>query len=461
MCNRTLIAVLAFWLSAGAAAGQQAPAADTKTPSRSNEKGVRVLLIGIDALCMPVLESLAEAGRIPRMAALMKAGGAGPLASYWPLRTMQVWTSVVTGKRPGRHGIWDHVTNSYYNPPEYRTEERKVYTSADRRSKALWQLLGEKGISSLTVGWPTTWPAEKVPGAVIVAPKVLYGDDRRVTIKGSLWRHVTGAVQPARLEGAVRSLIIEPQQIETSELSALADVPAPGSPLRELPRIEDYIYALRWNLARARSVEAVTLALAEKTRPQVVLAYFQCPDSLGHRFWIFSKSLPEIRQRLRQFKVPTEHAEALQKHFGQVIARCHADVDTRVGRLVEALAGPETLIMLVSDHGFGDGPKHHPFKAEPWGGIHWSDGAILARAPGLEPGGRIQKASALDVTPTILHHLGLAVADDMQGVVLEAIFPAAGRKARPVKRIPTYEEKPQLASPYPDGFPPKPKSFVW
>ncbi len=445
-------------LCLGAADSQ--PARSAAAPQRTSPQA-KVLLIGIDALSLPVIEPLVEAGRLPELAALMRSGGAGPLASYWPLRTMQVWTSVVTGKRPGRHGIWDHVANSYYNPPEFRTAERKVYTSADRRSKALWQLLGEKGISSLTVGWPTTWPAEKVPEAIIVAPKVLYGDERRVTIKGSLWRHVEGAVQPARLEQTVRGLIVEPDQITPDELASLADVPAPGSPLLRLPKIRDYVYALRWNLARARSVEAVTLALAEQTRPEVVLAYFQCPDSLGHRFWIFSKPLTEIRARLRQFKIPVQHAEALEEHFGQVIARCHQDVDARVGRLVDTLAGPDTLVVLVSDHGFGDGPKHHPFKAEPYGGIHWSNGAILARAPGLKGGSRLKGASTLDITPTILYHLGLPVAGDMQGRVLEALFPAAQLEDRPIERIPTYEQQPQLQSPYPDGYPPKPESFVW
>ena len=171
-------------------------AASTFDSARAEDKHpVKVLLVGIDGISMNLLEPLAAKGAIPNLKKLAEQGGWGELDSYWPLRTMQVWTSMVTGKLPGQHGIWDHVKNSYYNPPEYRTKEREVYTPKDRRSKALWQLLSEKGVSSLTVGWPTTWPAEKIEGGIIVAPKVLYGDDRRVTIKGSFWRHVDDAVQ--------------------------------------------------------------------------------------------------------------------------------------------------------------------------------------------------------------------------------------------------------------------------
>jgi hypothetical protein len=447
MWNRAFTTAVIIGLLVGLGSAPQARAADAPQPRKH---GVRVLLIGVDALSLPVLEPLMKAGRLPHLVALKREGGAGPLASYWP-----------TGKLPGQHGIWDHLANSSYNPPEVRTKKRKEVTSADRRSKALWQILGARGIRSLTVGWPVTWPAERASNAVIVAPRVLYGDERRVTIKGSFWRHAPGMVQPARLADRVRALMVEPDQIEKADLAELAALPKAGDPILALPKIADYIYALRWSLARARSVESITLALAAQTKPEVVLAYFQCPDSLGHRFWIFSKPLPDIRARLRQFGIPEKHAEALKAHFGQVINRCHEDVDARVGRLIEALADSDTMIAVISDHGFGDGPKPHPFRAEPYGGIHWSKGAILARAPGLPSGSRIESASMLDITPTILYDLGLPVAADMPGQVLEALFSKARLKKQPVEHIQSYEAKPQTDIPYRQGYPPKPKSFIW
>lgn len=443
---------LAGLLLAGAPAGAADAAAKSDKP--------RVLLIGVDALSLNVLEPLMQQGAIPHMKQLAEQGAMGPLASYWPLRTMQVWTSAVTGKLPDQHGIWDHVKNSNYNPPEVRSDERAIYTSADRRCQALWGLLGERGIRSLTVGWPTTWPAERVKNGVMVAPKVLYGDPRRVTIKGSFWRHVERAVQPARLTERVRAHIVQPEQITAEQVARLADPPPADSPLRELPKIDKYVYALRWNLARARSVEAITLDLARSQKPEVVLAYFQCPDSLGHRFWIFSKPIKEIKKRLAQWKLPQKHAAELKRRFGGVIANCHRDVDARIGRLLAELAGPETLVLIISDHGFGDGPQPHPFRAEPYGGIHWSDGAILARGPGVRPGSRPEGLSVLDITPSLLYQLGLPVAEDMQGDVAAALV-SRQLERRPVETVPSYEEEPQLELPHAGGYPPKPDSFVW
>jgi len=206
-------------------------------PARAEDKHpVKVLLLGIDGISMNLLEPLAEKGAIPNLKKLAEQGGWGELDSYWPLRTMQVWTSIVTGKLPGQHGIWDHVKNSYYNPPEYRTKEREVYTPKDRRSKALWQLLSGHKVSSLTVGWPTTWPAEKVSMGIIAAPKVLYGDDRRVTIKGSFWRDVTNAVHPPKLWPVVKKLIVEPQEVTREELATHLDAPPRAALFTLCPR---------------------------------------------------------------------------------------------------------------------------------------------------------------------------------------------------------------------------------
>jgi len=456
-----LLALPAFALRASA--DESAAVGEDATAARSGPAATRprVLLIGVDALSLNVLEPLMKQGALPHMQQLAEQGAMGPLASYWPLRTMQVWTSAVTGKLPDQHGIWDHVKSSNYNPPAVRTDKRAIYTPADRRSQALWGLVGERGIRSLTVGWPSTWPAERVKNGVMVAPKVLYGDPRRVTIKGSFWRHVGRAVQPARLAAGVRALIVEPDEVDARALARLADPPPADSPLRELPKIDKYIYSLRWNLARARSVEAITLELARSQGPEVVLAYFQCPDSLGHRFWIFSKPIKDIKQRLAQWGLPVEHAAELKKRFGSVIANCHRDVDARIGRLLDALAGPETLVLVISDHGFGDGPKPHPFRAEPYGGIHWSDGAILARGPGVRPGSRPEGLSVLDITPSLLYQFGLPVAEDMQGDVAPALVGRQRLQQRPIETVPSYEDQPQLELPHAGGYPPKPDSFVW
>ena len=51
-------------------------------------------------------------------------------------------------------------------------------------------------------------------------------------------------------------------------------------------------------------------------------------------------------------------------------------------------------------------------------GNHLDDGIILAMGPGVRAGALIRDVSILDITPSILHHLGLPVASDMPGKVI-------------------------------------------
>ena len=56
---------------------------------------------------------------------------------------------------------------------------------------------------------------------------------------------------------------------------------------------------------------------------------------------------------------------------------------------------------------------------------------ILAGA-GVKPGTRLEGANILDLTPTILHAMGLAVPQDLDGRVLSEAFEPASALARPV-----------------------------
>ena len=67
--------------------------------------------------------------------------------------------------------------------------------------------------------------------------------------------------------------------------------------------------------------------MLDEARPEVVLSYYQCPDSLLHRFWIFSESVDEIKERLETHGIPSAQAAELKKRFGDNIVFCGA-IDT-------------------------------------------------------------------------------------------------------------------------------------
>jgi hypothetical protein len=299
-----------------------------------------------------------------------------------------------------------------------------------------------------------TWPAETLEHGAVVAPVELVGDRRQTTIKGSFYRDATRWVQPASLLPQVSELVVEPHQIRDEELSPFADVPPAGSPLFELPYLKRYMYTFKWSLARARTVEAVTLSLAAQRQPDAILSYFQCADTMGHRFWIFKESTTHIAQRLTDLGLPTQNASELRARFAKSFEACYRDLDARVGRILEATQGPDTLVLVFSDHGFGHCERPHPFKSEPYGGVHLDQGVLLAMGPGITPGQWVEGASILDITPTVLRFLGLPVARDMRGRVLEQLLPPAMRGPQSAgSTVETYEHRAQLDCPHADGYP--------
>lgn len=104
------------------------------------------------------------------------------------------------------------------------------------------------------------------------------------------------------------------------------------------------------------------------------------------------------------------------------------------------MAGPDTTVILVSDHGFHSDHLRPVFTPRVPAGItiwHREQGVLLAKGPGIKKTTQpIYGARLLDIAPTILHAFGHPVGDDMEGRVLKELFAAD----RPIATIPTWED---------------------
>ena len=65
------------------------------------------MLIGLDGATFSVLDPLLERGVMPFLRAFTASGVRAPHRSVIPPLTPPAWTSLMTGKRPGRHGVFD------------------------------------------------------------------------------------------------------------------------------------------------------------------------------------------------------------------------------------------------------------------------------------------------------------------------------------------------------------------
>ena len=75
-----------------------------------------------------------------------------------------------------------------------------------------------------------------------------------------------------------------------------------------------------------------------------------------------------IRARLKGHKLDTSHTSELSKRFGRVVEACYRDVMLALGGFSTKQLGPDTLVLLISDHGFGDAPEPHRMRDEPYSG---------------------------------------------------------------------------------------------
>ena len=120
----------------------------------------RVLTIVLAEATLDLLTPWAEAGKLPTLQRLMARGAWGPLRSQIPIVTPQVCGTLVTGRSPGHHGLmdfWQRGADGVF---------RETHGSM-LKTPTIWQLLGERGLSSAVLNLPFTYPPQKLNGFMI------------------------------------------------------------------------------------------------------------------------------------------------------------------------------------------------------------------------------------------------------------------------------------------------------
>ena len=127
-------------------------------------KGVareKTLLVGLDAACWSYIEPLRRGGRLPVLDKLVQSGTRGILKSTMPACTPVAWASLVTGKSPGKHGIFDMI---WRRPESYEF----IPTSSRLWSGTpFWDYLNERGIRTGLVNVPFLQPPDSLAGFML------------------------------------------------------------------------------------------------------------------------------------------------------------------------------------------------------------------------------------------------------------------------------------------------------
>lgn len=127
--------------------------------SDTDSGGLRTLLIGLDGVCLPVLEPLIDEGVVPHIASLYDESAVAPLESQLPPWTPSAWPSLYTGKNPGKHGVYDFLTFDGY--------DWDVVNRSTVKARTVWELLSLCGYESLVVNAPVTHPPREFDGTLV------------------------------------------------------------------------------------------------------------------------------------------------------------------------------------------------------------------------------------------------------------------------------------------------------
>lgn len=378
--------------------------------------GQKVMVVGWDGADWLMMRPLLEQGRLPNVARLVKGGVSGDLRSEEPLLSPLIWTTMATGKPVAEHGIADFLVK------DAETGSRVPIGSDHRRVHALWTLLPAFDLTTDVVAWWATWPAERVQGTMVTDRVAYQLFDYE---EGSGDGDAAGKVYPPDAWPAIREELVSAEEIGADRLSRFVDVDAAEVERRweSLPperRQEDPVNHLRKIVATTSSYHRIALSLLED-QADLSLFYYEGTDTVGHRF---ARFLPP-----RMAGVSDEEVAKL----GGALPAFYEWCDELLGELLAA-AGDDTLVILVSDHGFFTGaarpegdPADFAGAAPQWHRLH---GVLVGDGPGVDRA-EVKGASIYDLAPTVLAALGLPVPRDMEGRILDELLPPAARRAVP------------------------------
>ncbi|MBL4704180.1 MAG: alkaline phosphatase family protein, partial [Flavobacteriales bacterium] len=359
-------------------------------------KKTKILIIGWDAADWKIMQPLIDKGLMPATKKLIENGASGKIATLEPPFSPMLWTSIATGKTPEKHGILDFLE------ADTETGGIRPVNVTSRKSRAFWNILNSEGWLCNLVGWWPSHPAEPINGNI-----VSNFFHKEVSGGGDNWPVKDGSVHPKSLTEALKKYRIHFQEITSEQI-------LPFIPEALNIKLEENlgVTAIAKTLANTATVHATCTYLMDNSDWDLTAVYF---DGIDHFCHGFIKYHPPQLSGL---------SDNLFNYYKEVVSSAYRFHDMMLERQLQ-LAGEDTIVVLLSDHGFESGSlrlrKNPDFHAGP-AMDHAPYGVLIVNGPGIVKNKKIHGASLLDITPTLLTLAGLPVGEDMDGKVLTELF---------------------------------------
>ncbi|MEM9290515.1 MAG: alkaline phosphatase family protein [Acidobacteriota bacterium] len=386
-----------------------------------------LVVVALESASLDAVLPLAEQGRLPFFATMLREGAGGPLDALRPYRRPAAWMSLATGKNPYRHGVME---DRLYPLP--RLGERQALTlwpaglaferwglfgvgaqevdREDQRALPLWEVLPRLGGSVGVVGWPlTSPPAPEL--SVVVSEAFFQSPDERSPDE------VPGAAAPEEIAERARLFRVAPEDIDPVLLARFGEI---------VPSV-------------------VVEALAADTWRETLSVYLldQYPDLSAYFL-----ALPGLRRVSEAYfggyaAVQFDGSEDEEdRQAAEALAAYYEHLDAFLQELWEGLPRPAVLAVVSPAGARPHSLAARLLTAAPSQGSRVdsdADGLLLVYGDGARGGERLAEGRTVDVVPTLLWALGYPVARDMDGQVLTPAFDTEALGRPSLAFVPSYE----------------------
>ncbi|MCF6153680.1 MAG: hypothetical protein E3K36_00195 [Candidatus Brocadia sp.] len=278
----------------------------------------KLVIIGIDSATFDIINPLLKEGKLPNLSRMMEGGASGPLRSTIPPATPSAWVSFMTGKNPGKHGVFN-----FYVSPSYGYI-RPALNSKYIKAKTIWRILSDIGLKIGVINLPMTYPPETVNGFLIPGMQQSFDEG------SGNFAYPPEIMQEIRERfGNYRVLYADLESLYTNNLDRF---------------IEEWrqIFEIR---------KQAILYLLEQKEWDVFMPVFYSIDVIQHHFWrFFDKKHPQ-------------YDPAISRKYENIIPEFYEMTDAAIGEILEKI-GDDATVIVVSDHGAG--PEKGAFYVNNW-----------------------------------------------------------------------------------------------
>jgi len=238
--------------------------------------------------------------KLPNIKRMYGQGMHGNLETCHPPITVPAWMVMMTGKNPGKLGIYGfrHRRGFSYN-------DGYIVNSTTVKEETVWQTLSKQGKMSVVLGVPPGYPPKQLENVDIVSCFITPGQDKQFTFPPELKEEVLAAANGKYIFDVT---------FRTEDREAIR---------KELFEMTEKRFDVAEHLA--------------KTKPWEFFIMHEIGfDRLHHAFW--------------KYFDPKHPKYVKGNQYGHLDEEYYKMVDGRIGKLIE-IFGNDTITFLVSDHG--------------------------------------------------------------------------------------------------------------